>query len=422
MKKQSLAVLTAMVLFLGLAPAVWAVPMFARMYSYNCTMCHYPGYGQLNKFGYNFRAAGYRIPADIGKEMNGGKFDFTNYIAARFSAGGSVKTSVLASGAATPDNGSFTLGGASLYLGGAISKNFFGYSEVGLGNGTGIFPGSAPSYADIKMGYVTGSENEFFTARIGKFGADGFGASDRGPVGNATIAGLVRPTGTGLELGYTHDDSRITLGFFNGIQNPQITGLVSANGKPVTSSSIQAPASDSNNAKDLQLFVNQFIGDDGLALNAVFYNGYNASVGATASAGGTNDVAGQEYYNAGFFVSSPIVKKLDIKVGVEVGQTNTGVFAATGPAGPTSGGFSGEVDYEMDDITPIAFRVDYTTSDFNTKYTDTQKYTLGALTPFVEQVYMTPTLSLTRTNAGLVNGSEAYNNAYTLSDSLFVFF
>ena len=422
MKKQTLAVLTAMVLFLGLAPSTWAVPMFARMYSYNCTMCHYPGYGQLNKFGYNFRAAGYRLPSDIGKDMNGGKYDFTNYIAARFSAGGSVKTSVLASGAATPDNGSFTLGGASLYLGGGISKNFFGYSELGLGNGTGIGFGTAPSLSSAKLGYVTGTENEFFTVELGKFSAEGFGGSDRGPVGNPSITSAVKPTGTGLQLAYTHEDTRVSLGFFNGIQNPQITGLVDSKGKPVTTSSIQAPTSDSNNAKDLQLFVNQFIGDDGLAVNAVFYNGYNASVGATASAGGTGDVSGQEYYNTALFISSPIVKKLDIKVGGEMGQTNTGVFAATGPAGPTTGGFFGELDYEMDDITPIAFRADYTTTNFNKPYTDTQKYTLGALTPFVEQVYMNPTLALTRTNVGLVNGSEAYNAAYTLTDSLNVFF
>src|ERR1039457_5369879 len=117
MKKQTLAVLTALVLFLGVAPSAWSVPMFARMYSYNCTMCHDPGYGQLNKFGYNFRAAGYRIPADIGKDMNGGKYDFTNYISARYSAGGSLKTTTLASGAPTPDNASFTLGGASFFLG-----------------------------------------------------------------------------------------------------------------------------------------------------------------------------------------------------------------------------------------------------------------------------------------------------------------
>ena len=418
MRKQKLAVLTAVVLFLGFAPSVWAVPMFARMYSYNCTLCHYPAYGQLNKFGYNFRAAGYRIPGDIGKDMNGGKFDFTNYIAARFSAGGSVKTTVQANKAATPDNGSFTLGGASLYLGGAISKNFFGYSEVGLGNGTGVFPGSAPSYADIKMGFVTGTENEFFTVRVGKFGADGFGGSDRGPIGNATIASAVKPTGTGLELGYTHQDTRVTLGFYNGIQNPQLTGLLDSKGKAVTSSGIQAPASDSNNAKDLQLFVNQFIGDDGLAVNATFYNGYNASVGATASSGGTGDVSGQEYFNTALFVSSPIIKMLDVKVGGEMGRTNLGVFPTTGPVGPTSGGFFGELDYTIDDLTPLVFRYDYTSTDIYTLYTDTQKFTLGALTPFAEQVYMNPTLTLTRADQGVVG----FNDSFALADSLFVFF
>lgn len=413
MKNFNLVLLAALSLFLGVTSNVGAVPMFARMYSYNCTMCHYPGYGQLNKFGYNFRAAGYRIPADIGKDMNGGKFDFTNYIAARFSAGGSVKTTSQANGAPTPNNGSFTLGGDSLYLGGGISKNFFSYSELSLGNGTGIFSGTAPSLSSAKMGYVTGSENEFFTVRVGKFSADGFGGSDRGPIGNATIASAIKPTGTGVELGYTHQDTRVTLGFYDGIQNPQITGLVGSNGVPVTSTSLQAPASDNNNAKDLQLFINQFIGDDGLAVNATFYNGFGGGTATT-----TGDAAGPEYYNAALFVSSPIIKQLDIKVGGEMGATNIGVFATTGVAGPTSGGFFGELDYTMDDLTPLVFRYDYTTTDFNTNYKDTQKFTLGALTPFVEQVYMNPTLTLTRVDQGAIG----YNDTYALSDSLFVFF
>ena len=410
------------VLTLFCSQGAMAVPMFARMYSYNCTMCHDPGYGQLNKFGYNFRAAGYRIPADIGKDMNGGKYDFTNYISARYSAGGSLKTTTLASGAPTPDNASFTLGGASFFVGGGISKNFFSYSELGLGNGTNIFSGTAPNLNNAKIGFVTGSENQFFTVRIGKFGADGFGGSDRGPVGNSTISSAIKPTGTGLELGYTYQDTRITLGFFDGIQNPQVTGLVTSNSRAVTTSSVQGPTSDSNNAKDIQLFVNQFIGDDGLAVNAVYYNGFDASVGATASAGGTGDAVGREYFNTAIFISSPIVKKLGIKVGAEMGATNIGIFPTTGTVGATSGGFFGELDYAMDDLTPLVFRYDYTTSDFNTLYKDTQKFTFGALTPFVEQVYMNPTLTLTMTNAGLVNGTVAYNNVYTLTDSLAVFF
>ena len=417
MKKGLLAVFAAVGFSLWFTPSANAVPMFARMYSYNCSTCHNPGYGQLNKFGYNFRAAGYRIPKDIGNDMNGGKFDVTNYIAARFSAGGSVKTTTQPNNIPTPDSASFNLGGDSLYIGGAISKHFFSYNEFGFGNGTGIFSGTAPNLSSAKMGFVTGSENDFFTVRIGKFSADGFGGSDRGPVGNATIASAIKPTGTGLELGYTHDDTRVTLGFYDGIQNPTATGLVNNKSQAVTSTSIQAPASDTNNAKDMQIFVNQFIGDDGLAVNATYYNGYNASVGATASAGGTGDATGQEFFNTALFIRSPIVKNLDIKVGGEFGQTNTGVFTATGPGGPQTAGVFGELDYEMDEITPLVFRWDSTTSNLNASYQDTEKFTLGALTPFVEQVYMNPTYTLTMTNS-----AAGYTNAHQISDSLFVFF
>lgn len=414
MKNLRFAVLAGLGLVLCLSSSAWAVPMFARMYSYNCSTCHYPGYGQLNKFGYNFRAAGYRIPADIGKDMNDGKFDASNYITARFSAGGSLKTTTQPNNVAVPDNGSFTLGGASIFLGGGISKHFFAYSELGLGNGTGVFSGSAPSLSDVKMGYVTGNENEFFTLRVGKFNADGFAGSDRGPIGNASIASAVRPTGTGMELGYTHADTRVTLAFFNGIQNPTTTGLVGSNGKPVTTSSLQSPTSDTNNAKDIQLFVNQFIGDDGMAVNATFYNGFNASVGNA-----TGDAAGQEYYNTALFVSSPILKSLDLKAGGELGQTNSGVFATSGAVGPTTGGFFGELDYGLDELTPLVFRYDYTATNLNVQYTDTQKFTLGVLSPLSEgmNIYMNPTYTLTMSNA-----SAGYTYAHALSDSLYVFF
>lgn len=412
-------------LTLGFLTSANAVPMFARMYSYNCSTCHAPGYGELNKFGYNFRAAGYRIPKDIGKVQNDGKFDFGNYSTARFSAGGTVKTSTQPSNAPIPDSGSFTLGGASLYLGGGVSKNFFTYSEIGLGNGTGIFSGSAPSLSSAKLGYVTGNEDEFFTVRIGKFQSDGYGGSDRGPVGNPSISSLVRPTGTGLELGYTHQDTRVTLAFFNGIQNGTTTGLVNSSGKPVTSTSIQAPASDTNNAKDIQIFVNQFIGDDGLAVNATFYNGFNDSIAANGTVNTNTDAdwAGQEYFNTALFLSVPIVNKLEFKAGGELGQTNSGVFATTGTTGPTTGGFFGEATYEMDEMTPLVVRWDYTSTNLNSQYTDTQKFTLGALTPLAEgdQVYMNPTFSATLSNnppAGPV--AAGYSVVYQLSDSLFL--
>ncbi len=432
MKKLAKIRMAGIGLFLCFSSMAQAVPMFARMYSYNCTTCHYPGYGQLNKFGFNFRAAGYRIPADIGKDMNDGKFDVTNYVAFRYSAGISGTTTSNKSGAPQPDNGSFTLGGASLYLGGGISKNFFLFSELGLGDGSGVFPNSSPSLSSAKMGYVNGKEDEFYTVRLGKFQGDGFGGSDRGPVGIASISSYVRPTGTGLELGYTHQDTRVTLGFFNGIQNDQYTGLdKTSNGAANTTSSLTSPASDSNNAKDIQLIVNQFIGDDGLAVNAIFYNGYNASVAPNgvayaatgANIGGTGDSTGQEYRNAALFISSPVVKNLDIKVGGELGRTGTGIFTQSNAiAGPSTGGFFGELDYTLDDLTPVAFRYDYTDANsLSALNTDTQKFTFGALTPFVQNIYQNPQASMT-TQYATAGAAASFQTIYKFTDSLNLFF
>jgi hypothetical protein len=223
-------------------------------------------------------------------------------------------------------------------------------------------------------------------------------------------------------VGFTKEDSRVALAFYNGIQNQQITGLVSASGSTVkgaTISTLSSPASDSNNAKDFQVYLGQFIGEDGIQVNAIYYNGYNAAVGSTGlpAKGGTGDVTGQQYYAAGVFATVPVTKKLDVKAGTAIGQTNAGIFPYVGKANPASGGFFGEVDYEMDDITPLVVRYDYTATDLSKPYADTMKVTFGALTPFVENVYMNPTYSLTMTDA-----AAGYTYAHQLSDSLFVFF
>src|ERR1035437_9091934 len=72
----------AIVLGVSLLPATrsYGIPAFARRYQYDCTMCHEP-VPRLNEFGYKFRAAGFRLPSEIGKGEPSG--DYSNYIAAR---------------------------------------------------------------------------------------------------------------------------------------------------------------------------------------------------------------------------------------------------------------------------------------------------------------------------------------------------
>ena len=43
-----------------------AMPMFARKYNVDCLTCH-TAIPALNETGYKFRAAGYRMPEEIGK-------------------------------------------------------------------------------------------------------------------------------------------------------------------------------------------------------------------------------------------------------------------------------------------------------------------------------------------------------------------
>jgi hypothetical protein len=79
MRQMSLLV----VLFLGIGGAftsAHAMPNFARKLGVPCSTCH-TTIPALNRTGYKFRAAGFRLPDDIGKEE--GKFDLGNLFAAR---------------------------------------------------------------------------------------------------------------------------------------------------------------------------------------------------------------------------------------------------------------------------------------------------------------------------------------------------
>src|SRR5215468_1147141 len=58
--------------------AVFAMPMFARKLGVPCSTCH-TSPPRLNEFGYKFRAAGYRMPAEIGKVGENKPFNFFDY-------------------------------------------------------------------------------------------------------------------------------------------------------------------------------------------------------------------------------------------------------------------------------------------------------------------------------------------------------
>jgi hypothetical protein len=61
----------------GLVPRADAMPNFARKYSLSCSACH-TVVPRLNETGFNFRAAGYRMPDEIGKAIE--TFNLGDYI------------------------------------------------------------------------------------------------------------------------------------------------------------------------------------------------------------------------------------------------------------------------------------------------------------------------------------------------------
>src|SRR5437867_13088330 len=59
-----------------------AIPMFARRYGVGCMTCH-TSPPRLNETGYKFRAAGFRMPEEIGKSTGDRPFKITDHVGFR---------------------------------------------------------------------------------------------------------------------------------------------------------------------------------------------------------------------------------------------------------------------------------------------------------------------------------------------------
>ncbi len=257
-----------------------AMPNFARQYGTTCSHCH-TIVPRLNRTGYEFRRAGYRMPSEIGEirefEKNRDEFDYTsgNYFAARLQMNASYKSTDMGSGPTTD-----------------VSKIEF--KEFTLYPLTGGFLGNWASLAEISgstdelevengyLRYVTGDDNTFWQVRGGLFHPfEGYGASDR-PLGlsrpliqsqkttnsNGDVNGW-HPWGfdqTGLEAGVSHQNSSISFTVLNGLmdnaEDPAQGGALS-----------KSAGSPTENSMDFQVFANQFIGTINAAVSAYYYNG-----------------------------------------------------------------------------------------------------------------------------------------------------
>src|SRR5437867_1659812 len=82
--KKMLSATIVGIFMLAALPSADAMPLFARKYGVPCSTCH-TTIPRLNETGYKFRAAGFRLLEEIGKESEK-KFELGDYFSARLQA------------------------------------------------------------------------------------------------------------------------------------------------------------------------------------------------------------------------------------------------------------------------------------------------------------------------------------------------
>src|SRR5262245_37437787 len=106
------SLLIAGVVVCGAPRPVFAMPIFARKLGVPCSTCH-TSPPRLNETGYQFRAAGYRMPAEIGKGGEKKPFNFFDYNGVRLQA--RYDATRARTGPDAPHANNFNLFAAELY-------------------------------------------------------------------------------------------------------------------------------------------------------------------------------------------------------------------------------------------------------------------------------------------------------------------
>ena len=358
-----------------------ALPSFARHEGVGCTMCH-TTIPRLNRKGYEFQNSGYRMPGKIGVASDP---EFADMNSALVETGVSWLRMAESGAASAATQSDINVVNAVLYPAtGSFGKYWSSRVELALS------PGETPEIEGAFVRGTFGDARQRFNLRIGAMHPwEGYGATDEsiglsGPLfqmmapvdrasGATTFFAPMNFNQAGIEAGYTLAGFNVAARVSNGIAvAPDASGA-----EPNIGGSLSRLSGDPNrNAKDFQVFANQFIGDEA-AISAFYYHGTSSIpvVGVTPAAVWTDT-----FDRAALYATIPVLPTtLFLLGGIQYGWDNA-FDAATNAASNhrfLSSGWFGEAFLRYSAYLGASARYDYFDPSRNTKDDTIQAFTVA---------------------------------------------
>jgi hypothetical protein len=351
---------------------VSAMPNFARKLGVGCSMCH-TTLPRLNQFGYQFRAAGFRIPDTIGKAEEA-KFDLGDYFAGRIQA--RYDASHTKTGTASSTTNQLKFHELTLYpITGSWGKYASSLVELSI---------APEDFGEVENAYLRlnfGQENAYFQARVGIFHPfEGFGGSDRPisinrPLFQMTPANFNQSTfftpwgfdQAGAEVGYDYGRFSVRATLFNGLFLKEEEGAFKA--FAAQGGELTKPAGfPAHNTPDVQLFANYILHQEGGGLSAYYYHG---NLGLPVDESG---FFRHNFDRVAVYASYPVARQLHLLGGFLHGRDDL----AKGKGTFNSRGAFAEADFPFHEYATAGFRYDW----FDPA-TGKDRNEVWAITPFI---------------------------------------
>lgn len=328
---------------------------------------------RLNRTGYEYRNAGFRMPEDIGKDAV-----IKNFVDETTSA--RFQDAIVFTGNSASDGSSnaknIDINGLNTFtfwlhpLTGALGKYFGSRVQLTFTEGNTV----DIEHANFRMAY--GDANSHFNARVGVIHpVEGYGGIDLNPVGmssplfltnaandpstGSTYFSLLGSNKAVVEVGYTYGGFDFSIAMNNGnfVAKPDPTTGIGTLTSSIGGANVKPSNDPTRSRKDFQIFANQFLGSGQSAISFLYYHG-NLTIFEPAGAPAPNWI--DTFDRAALFATIQIDKPFLIYAGYSLGTDNK-LDPNTGGAGGTfrSAGYFVEPYYRINEDLSSSLRYDY---------------------------------------------------------------